>query len=187
MVRQSDEADLPRLMVAGLGGDAVAHKTLLGRLSGHLRAYFRKQLARANRGPFEAEDLLQEVLLAVHTQRHTYDPSQLFTRWLYAIARCKFFDFLRRTKAARKDLPIEGAAEVVADDDTVAADSAVDLSKLMAGLPAKARAAVQFVKLDGLSVSEAAARSGLSESAVKVSLHRGLKALALAIRKGGGS
>ncbi len=91
-------------MVGGLDGDAGAHKALLAKLSGHLRAYFKRHLARINRDPVEAEDLVQEVLIAVHTHRRTYDRSQLFTPWMHAIARYKFLDHLRRTKEFRKDI-----------------------------------------------------------------------------------
>lgn len=184
MDRQSDETELRGLMAASLDGDAVAYRTLLSRLSGRLRAYFKGHLARNSRGAVEAEDLVQEVLLAVHTRRHTYDRSQLFTPWLYAIARYKFLDYLRRTNASMKDVPIEEAAELMAHDDAAAADSRFDLDKLLEEVPPKMRQAIRHVKLDGLSVSEAAARSGMSESAVKVSVHRGLKALASLIGKG---
>ena len=77
------------------------------------------------------------------------------------------------------DVAIEDAEEVLADDDPSSVESALDLQKLLAHLSPKARQAIQFVKLDGLSVSEAAARSGMSQSAIKVSVHRGLRALSL--------
>jgi RNA polymerase sigma-70 factor, ECF subfamily len=182
---KSREHELRTLMVAGLDGDATAHRALLSRLSGHLRAYFKGRLARIGRGPVDAEDLVQEVLIAIHTRRHTYDPLQLFTPWVHAVARYKFLDYLRRTKASMKDVPIENAAAVVAHDDNAGVESAVDLGKLMARVSPKARQAIQYVKIDGLSVSEAAAKSGMSESAVKVSVHRGLRALALLINKVG--
>jgi RNA polymerase sigma-70 factor (ECF subfamily) len=177
---RSNEAELRDLMVAGLDGDAAAHKALLAKLSGHLRAYFKRHLARINRDS-EAEDLVQEVLIAVHTHRRTYDRSQLFTPWMYAIARYKFLDYLRRTKEFRKDVPIEEAEEIIARDDHAAVESTLDLEKLMARISPKARQAIRCVKLDGLSVAEAAERCGMSESSVKVSVHRGLKALALLI------
>ena len=60
---------------------------LLTQVSGRLRAYFMTRLAHAGLGAVESEDLVQEVLIAVHTRRHTYDPSQPFTPWLYGIAR----------------------------------------------------------------------------------------------------
>jgi RNA polymerase sigma-70 factor (ECF subfamily) len=87
------EPDLRALMISGLDGDAAAHRALLERLSSQLRAYFKGQLNRIGRGPVEAEDLVQEALIAIHTRRHTYDRSQLFTPWVYAIARYKFLDY----------------------------------------------------------------------------------------------
>jgi RNA polymerase sigma-70 factor, ECF subfamily len=180
---RSTEPELRALMIAGLNGDASAHKGLLEMLCNQLRAYFKGQLGRFNRGPVEAEDLVQEALIAIHTRRDTYDPSQPFTPWVYGIAHYKFVDYLRRTKTSIKDLPIEDAEEVTAQNDRAHVESSLDLEKLMAGLPTKVRQAIQYVKLDGLSVSEAAARCGMSESNVKVSVHRGLRALALQISK----
>jgi RNA polymerase sigma-70 factor, ECF subfamily len=181
---RSAEPELRILMLAGLDGDAAAHKALLKRLSAYLRAYFKGQLLRTGRGPADAEDLVQETLIALHTRRHTYDRSERLTPWVYAIARYRLIDFLRRTKASAMDVPLEEADDILAADDPSGVESALDLDKLMAQLKPKTRQAVQFVKLDGLSVSEAAARSGMSQSAVKVSVHRGLKALSLLVRKG---
>src|SRR6266571_6981362 len=179
----SSEPELRALMTAGLDGDAIAYKMLLERLSSQLRAYFKGQLNRLNRGPVEAEDLVQEALIAIHTRRHTYDRSQLLTPWVYAIARYKFVDYLRRSKISRTDVPIEDAEALTAYNDSAQVESNLDLDKLLAGISPKTRQAIQYVKLEGLSVSEAAARSGMSESAVKVAVHRGLKALATMITK----
>jgi RNA polymerase sigma-70 factor, ECF subfamily len=173
----SSEPELRSLMLAGLDGDAAAHKALLTRLSAHLRAYFKARLARIGMVAADAEDLVQETLIAIHTRRHTYDRSQPLTPWVYAIARYRLVDYLRRSKGSAMDVPIEEAEEVLANDDPSSVESGLDLAQLMARLSPKARQAIQFVKLDGLSVSEAAARSGLSQSAVKVSVHRGLRAL----------
>ncbi|HLW89687.1 MAG TPA: sigma-70 family RNA polymerase sigma factor [Roseiarcus sp.] len=180
---RSDEPELRALMLAGLDGDAAAHKALLARLAAILRAYFKGQFARIGRGAADAEDLVQETLIALHTRRHTYDRSQLLTPWVYAIARYRLVDYLRRTKASVADVPIEAAAGVLADEDPTAVDSTLDLMKLMAQLTPKTRQAIQLVKLDGLSVSEAATQAGMSESAIKVAVHRGLRALSLLVRQ----
>ncbi len=177
----TSEDELRELMKAGLEGDAAAHRSLLDRLSRHLRAYYKNRLSQIGRSASEAEDLVQEALIAIHTRRHTYDPAAPFTPWAYAIARYKLVDHLRRTKASLADIPIEAAGEVTAREDHVDTESTIDLGRLMAQLPAKMRNAIQHVKLDGLSVAEAAIRGGISESAVKVSVHRGLKALSAAI------
>jgi RNA polymerase sigma-70 factor (ECF subfamily) len=173
----ANEAELRALMRASLGGDATAYRTLLSRLSANLRAYYKGKLARIGRSATEAEDLMQEALMAIHTRRHTYDLAEALTPWVYAIARYKLIDHLRRTRASMADLSIEDAEEIMAQDDYVGTESANDLTKLMSKLPEKMRRAIQAVKLDGLSVAEAATQCGMSESAVKVNIHRGLKAL----------
>ena len=180
----SEERELKALMLAGLDGHATAYRALLARLSGHLRGYFKRQLIWIGRTPADAEDLLQETLIALHTRRNTYDRTQLLTPWIYAIARYRLIDFLRRVKASTEDLPIEDAPELLVVDDSAAVDSRLDLQKLMAHLAPKTRQAIQMVKVEGLSVSEASRRSGMSESAIKVSVHRGLKALSLIVGRG---
>jgi RNA polymerase sigma-70 factor (ECF subfamily) len=179
----AEEVELRALMFKGLDGDEASHRALLTKLSAYLRAYFKSQLARIGRGPSDAEDLVQETLIALHLRRHTYDRSQLLTPWVYAIARYRLIDFLRRTNAASRDVPVEEAEGVFTSDDVAAADRGRDLAKLLGRLSPKVRQAVQLVKLDGLSVNEAAARAGMSPSAVKVAVHRGLKALSLFVRE----
>ncbi|HZF35823.1 MAG TPA: sigma-70 family RNA polymerase sigma factor [Candidatus Angelobacter sp.] len=182
-IASSSESELQSLMIAAIRGDAVAYRTLLHRLSGHLRAYFKGRLSRVGRGPAEAEDLVQEALIAMHTRRHTYDPAKPFTPWVYAIARYKLIDHLRRMKLSSSDISIEDAPEIVARDDRASVESSLDLQKLLMRLPAKMRQAIQDVKVDELSVNEAATRSGMSESAIKMSVHRGLKALAELVQR----
>jgi RNA polymerase sigma-70 factor, ECF subfamily len=171
------ETELRALMIAGLKGDAAAHRALLTTLSGHLRSYYKRRLNRAGQGSEEVEDLVQETLIAVHTKRHTYDPEQLLTPWVYAIARYRLIDHLRKKRSAMTNIPIEDAEELITHDDQLASESSLDIEKLLSRLPNKARLAIQYVKLEGLSVVEAATRCGSSESAIKVNVHRGMKAL----------
>jgi RNA polymerase sigma-70 factor, ECF subfamily len=124
---------------------------------------------------------VQEALLAIHVRRHTYDSDEPLTPWVHAIARYKLIDHLRRTRASMAHVPLEEAGEVMARDDHAAAESAYDLHRLLSGLPERMRRAIQYVKLDGLSTAEAAGRCGVSASAVKVNVHRGLRALAASI------
>ena len=171
---------LHMLLVLGLAGDASAYHRFLKELSAHLRAYFRKRLFHR---PDDVEDLVQETLLAVHNQRHTYRPDQPLTAWVHAIARYKLIDLLR-SNAGREALtePLDDELEVFAASDTDAADAKRDLGKLLAGLPDRQRLPIMHVKLEGLSVVEAAQLTGMSESAIKIGVHRGLKALATQIR-----
>lgn len=177
------ESDLKALMTASLQGDSIAHRSLLTALSGHLRSYYKSRLLRSGRTAEETEDLVQEALIVIHTQRHTYDPEQPLTPWVYAIARYKLIDHLRRTRTTTADVPLENAEYILASDDNAAAESQLDLAKLFERLPERMRLSLQYVKLDGLSVAEAADRSGMSPSAVKVNIHRGLKILTALIAR----
>lgn len=167
--------------LAAQGGDDKAYAGCLRDLAAMLRAYFRKRLVWA---PDEAEDLVQETLIAVHNQRHTYDSRQPLTAWVHAIAKYKYVDLVRR-RAGRdaKHEPLDDDIEVFAASDHDAADAKRDLGKLLATLPERHRLPIECVKIEGLSVAEAAKRTGQSESAVKVNIHRGLKALAELIRR----
>ncbi|MBN8993011.1 MAG: sigma-70 family RNA polymerase sigma factor [Rhizobiales bacterium] len=177
------EIVLKALMLASLDGDAAAHRALLERLSSRLRAYYKGKLARMGRGVAEAEDLVQEAVLAVHFRRHTYDPAEALTPWVHGIARYKLIDFLRRTRTSWTDVPIEEADTIMAHDDNVGTESTYDVKRLMERLPKNMRCSIEAVKLEGLSIAEAAQRCGLSEPEVKVNIHRGLKALASLIAR----
>src|SRR5712671_4030304 len=169
------EVELKALMLASQDGNAASHRALLDRLSRRLRAYYKGKLARIGRGAAEAEDLVQEAVLAIHLKRHTYDPVEPLTPWVHAIARYKLIDFLRRTRTSSSDVPIDEADTIMAHDDNI------DVKRLMERLPKNMRCAIEAVKLDGLSVAEAAERCGMSEPGVKVNIHRGLKTLAALI------
>ena len=176
----ANENRLRDLLVRGLAGDAAAYHDFLKDLSTHLRAFFRKRLSSLSD---EVEDLVQETLLAVHNQRHTYDPGQPLTAWVHAIAKYKLVDLLRRR--AGRDLrndPLDDVLDILAHNDSDAAAARLDLAKLLERLPARQRLPIVHMKLDGLSVVETARVTGMSESAVKVGVHRGLKALAAMIR-----
>ena len=179
----ANEPELRGLMRAGLRGDAAAYRVLLSRLSANLRAYYKGRLGRIGRSATEAEDLTQDALMAIHTRRHTYDPEAPLMPWVHAIARYKLIDHLRQTKASMKDIPIEDAEDILAQDDHVGSESAYDLNRLLGELPEKMRRTIQMVKVEGLSVAEAASRCGMSGSAVKVSVHRGLKALVSSVAR----
>jgi RNA polymerase sigma-70 factor (ECF subfamily) len=122
--------------------------------------------------------------MAIHVKRQTYDPEQPFTPWLHAIARYKLIDYLRRTRASAANVSLEDAEEIIAHDDQDASESSLDLNHLLERLPPKVRAAIRYVKLEGLSVAETAARTRMSEAAVKVTVHRGMKALSALIARG---
>jgi len=159
-------------MLAGLAGEAGPYRRLLDELSGLLRAYYGRRCPPG----LDAEDLVQETLIAVHTRRATYDPRQPFTAWAYAIARYKLIDALRRARPHLR-APLEAADALFAPAGAEAAMAARDLERVLAALSPRTRELIRDVKVAGLSTREAAEKHGMTETAVKVAVHRGLKAL----------
>ena len=175
-VLHSRELQLQALLLRGLAGDAVAYREFLAALALHVRGFLQRRLAWR---PAEVEDLVQEVLLAVHNARHTYQAQQPLTAWVQAIARYKLADHLRNfARHEVRNIPLDDDAELFADSDAEPAEASRDLARLLEQLPARQRLPIVHVKLEGLSVEETACLTGLSASAVKVGIHRGLKALA---------
>lgn len=174
----SDEARLKALMLRGLAGEAQAHAALLSAMSGYLRGYFARRLGA---GAADVEDLVQDTLLAIHLKRETYDPSLPFTPWAYALARYKLLDHFRRA-GVRKSIPLEDAGDLLAQENPEEGAVRRDVSKLLGALPGRQRRLLEDVKLKGLSMEEAAARAGMSEGAVKVSVHRGMQAMIKKVR-----
>lgn len=178
-VLSARESELQALLLRGLAGDATAYRDFLAALALHVRAFLRRRLAQR---PAEVEDLVQEVLLAVHNARHTYQAQQPLTAWVQAIARYKLADYLRsyaRRDARHDELDDD---DLFASSDEEPCEARRDLGKLLAQLPDRQRLPIVHVKLEGLSVEETARMTGLSGSAVKVGIHRGLKALGKLIR-----
>lgn len=162
-------------MCEGLAGDAASYRALLTEIGRPLRRYFLRRLGRDRAA--DTEDLVQETLMAVHTRRETYDTAMPFTPWLHAIARYKLIDHLRRSYRDRT-VPIDEGTDLLADEGD-AIDSRLDAETVLAALPAKQRSMVRAVKLEGHSIADVATRTGLSPSAVKVTIHRSLRALGI--------
>ncbi len=161
-------------MLAALEGDAAAYRALLAELGKYLRAYFTRRLGTAYAS--HAEDLVQETLLAVHTRRMTYDRDRPFTAWLHAIAHHKFVDHVRR-HAIRPTVPLDDDAPVFATDDSGQATDRRDVDAVLSQVSDRTGDLIRRTRIEGATVAEAAAAHGMTETAAKVSIHRGLKAL----------
>ena len=167
------EAHLKQLMMRGLDGDAAAWRVLLSDIRGPLAAFFKRRLSGHEA---DAEDLVQDTLIAIHAKRATFDRAMPFSAWCYAIARYKLIDHLRR-QGRRATVPMDDMAEFLAPHTVE--DGAVrrDLTRVLSILPLRQRRLVEDVRIGGFSVAEAAARNGFTEGAAKVSVHRSMKAL----------
>ena len=166
------EPVLRELMISSQAGCAADYRRLLEAVKTRLGPYFRRRLADLS----AAEDLVQETLMAIHVKRDTYDPSQPFTAWAYAIARYKLIDHYRRHKL-RAHVPLD-EADFLGEPDAgfVAAEARMDVERMLDALP-EGQANLRLTKLEELSVAEAAERTRNGSSAIKVNVHRGLKAL----------
>jgi RNA polymerase sigma-70 factor, ECF subfamily len=173
------DAEWAGLMRAGLSGDESAYRQLLERLAPVLRGLARRRLG----GSADVEDVVQETLLAIHLKRHTWKTDQPFKPWLNAIARHKLIDVLRR-RGRRGEVPIEGLEDVLPDTPQAAETSQGELTRLVSRLDGRQLDVVRGISLDGDSISDTAARLGISEGAVRVTLHRGLRKLASLYRGG---
>jgi RNA polymerase sigma-70 factor (ECF subfamily) len=174
------ESGLKPLWARAQSGDEAAYRQALQRIAVRLRGYLRRRMQSL---PDDVEDLVQETLLALHLQRGTYRTEVPLSHWVLAIARHKLVDLWRRR--GRHEALHDPLDEL--DDDALprAADEGQarrDLGKLLEQLPQAQRQAIVLTKIDGLSVAEAAKRTGASESAIKVQVHRGLKRLARQVR-----
>ncbi len=164
-------------MIGGLDGDGACQARLLRALVPILEAFYRRRM-QDREG--DIDDLIQETLIAVHTRRATYDRDRLFSGWLFAIARYKMIDHFRK---AGRTCTMEGLEDIlVAEGFEDSSGARMDIDRLLDELPAKQAEAIRATRLEGLSVTEAAARANIGESDVKISVHRGLKALASRIR-----
>lgn len=129
--------------------------------------------------PSELDDLVQETLLSLHRKLASYDPERPFLPWLAAIARYKFVDHLRLAyRRAEDELSDEQLSAVDAEP---AITARISLDRLFEELPPAQCRAIELVKIEGRSISEASAATGQSESLIKVNIHRGLKRLAALI------
>jgi RNA polymerase sigma factor (sigma-70 family) len=160
------DSDWRALMMAAQSGHAGVYRRLLGEVGAWLHRYYVRRLPSAM-----VDDAVQEVLLALHEKRHTYDPSKPFGPWLAAIARYKWIDRLRAMRAASME---ELSDDLSVLDHGEAVQSARSLEVLLDKLKPAQAEAIRLVKLQGLSIEEAAVRTGQTISLVKVNIHRGL-------------
>jgi RNA polymerase sigma-70 factor (ECF subfamily) len=180
-----------RWMAAAQGGDATAYESLLVSLLPVLRAFVRRRGIDGS----EVEDVVQEVLLLIHRARHTWRPDRPFDPWMWAVTRNATTDALRRQgreRSRRDPVPDEigenqlaagAASERQSDPERLLASRELEprLSSAMGTLPAAQRQAVELLYVEQLSVAEAAARAGVTTTALKVRAHRGTRALRAAL------
>ena len=168
-------------MRAAMAGDAVAYRSFLEAVTPHLRAMVGKYAFQFGAPSSDIEDIIQEVLLAIHLKRSTWDLTRPLSPWLSAIVRNKLIDALRR-RGRRASVPLEDVAELIAAPEGRDHLQAYDLDRMINRLRGPQRDIVRAISMDGSSVQETASRLNMTEGAVRVALHRALRALAAAYR-----
>jgi RNA polymerase sigma factor (sigma-70 family) len=172
----ADEATLTRLAGLAQSGDKQAYAAMLTACRGWLLRYYHRKVP-----PEQIEDLVQDTLLSLHRKLASYDPSRPVIPWMAAIARYRFVDHLR--------IAYHNAADAIEDDMALAQDdepaltARLSLDRLFEALPDAQCRAIELVKIEGLSISEASTSTGQSESLIKVNIHRGLKRLSALIER----
>ncbi len=179
MTTAHSEEALKASMLLSLDGNEAAYRGLLTALRALLVGYYSRRMAAATKA--DMEDLIQETLLALHSRRSTYDRERPFTAWFFAIARYKLIDH-HRGRGGRMVAETELGEEIESDFSEDALTARMDVERLLDGLPPRQQELIRWVKLEGQSVADTASRIGQSESAVKVGVHRALKALGKKLR-----
>ncbi len=165
------------LMAAALAGNGGAYNRLLHEIRPWLHRYYARRLP-----PSMIEDAVQDMLIAVHQKRHTFEVGRPFRPWLGAIARYKWIDRLR-AMGRRQTVSLDDELfEPSVDGHEETVTSAIVLDELMSQLKPAQLSVIQLVKLKGYSIEEASAATGQSESLVKVNIHRGLAKLATIVQ-----
>ena len=176
------DTEWTELMRSANAGDQSAYHRLLKSVTPVLRAAARRGLVRAGQPPDQSEDIVQDILLAVHLKRHTWKPDAPFAPWLFAIARNKLIDALRR-RGGRVFVSIDDFSETLPDAQQEDTAPAHEVADHLNSLPARQREVLQSIAVNGASIKETAAKLAMTEVAVRVALHRGLSNLSSRVRE----
>jgi RNA polymerase sigma-70 factor (ECF subfamily) len=171
------EPDWTDLMRQAIAGNAAAYDSLLRDAAARLRPIVRRGLLRAGHSGTDAEDIVQEILIAVHLKRHTWDDTRPVGPWIRAIAHHKTIDALRR-HGNRHDLPIDDFADLIAAEEPRPSVADADVGRQLATLAPGQRQVIQAIAIEGLSIGEAASRFTMKPGTVRVALHRAIRSLA---------
>jgi RNA polymerase sigma-70 factor, ECF subfamily len=180
-VRETED-EWTSLMRLAISGDGAAYHRLLRAVTPVLRAGARRGLARAGQPVDQSEDIVQDILLAVHLKRHTWDTNAPFAPWLFAIARNKLIDALRR-RGRRVFVNIDDFAETIPDESAAETASPSEIAAQLQTLPPRQRDVLQSIAVESASIRDTAAKFAMSEGAVRVALHRALTSLTAKLRE----
>lgn len=178
----SREDEWAEALRAGLAGDSVAYRRFLESVTPFLRAIAIRRCAQLGASRSDAEDVVQDVLLAIHLKRGTWDPARPIGPWVATIVRNKVIDAFRR-RGRHIDVPIDDVIETLGAQETDHGPDRGTIERLVSRLKPAQRTIVMSISVEGISIKQTAERLKMTEGAVRVSLHRALKALAALYRE----
>ena len=170
------DVDWSILMARGQVGDRDSYRRLLEQITPYLRSV----AGKSHRNRSDVEDAVQDVLLTIHAIRETYDPTRPFGPWLLAIANRRIIDSLRkqgRRRLRERVLTLEHESMPIVQENVYEKLNDQQLDSALKGLSPGQRQAIELLKLKEMSLKDAAATTGLSIAALKVTTHRALKSL----------
>lgn len=176
------ELEWTALMIAASEGDAGAYSRLLAAITPAIRSAALRTCRQYGAPTSDVEDVVQETLLAIHLKRHTWRNGDPVGPWIRAIAKYKLIDALRR-RTRRREIDIEDFVDSLRSEECTELSSSGDVERLLAQLPARDQIIIRLVSIEGHSNREAGEKLGMSETAVRVALHRLLRRLAELLRK----
>ena len=171
----SDENRWSALMVNAQAGNESDYRQLLKELTGVIHNFLRRRFGNHH----FIEDCVQEALIAIHQARHTYDPHRPFRPWLFTIVRHKAIDTLRQQRTREKvvdQYKREQEIHTQAGNQSIS-ESEISEGRLLESLSMQHKEVLVLTKIIGFSIAEAAEKLGISESAVKVRVHRAIRKL----------
>lgn len=180
-VDAAEDRTWSHLMASAQAGDREAYRRLLTEITPYLRTLARHR----HRDVRDVEDSVQDILLTVHSIRHTYDPARPFKPWLVAIGRRRIIDRLRANRRGRlRETELTEEHETFSAPETNLHEAQSDgrlLHEAIESLPAGQREAIRLLKIEEKSLKQASVESGMSVAALKVSVHRAVKTLRILI------
>ena len=177
---KTQSSPLEALIKAANAGDKVAYGKFLSEVSVLIRRFLAKRMATD-----DVEDVLQEILTSIHKARHTYDGTRPGLPWVYAIARSRLTDYLRKHYASRSDkkVNIDDVEYFLEAPVTESHELPEYMEVALGDLPEKQQKIITLMHVEGYTAKEVGGQLGMSESAVKVAAHRAYKKMKIAIEE----
>lgn len=168
-------------MRLAIGGDEAAYRRLLTALAPAMRAMVHRAVGGSGQGSADVEDIVQEILLAIHLKRGNWDPSQPFRPWVFGLARHKIIDAHRR-RGRRIVVPLEDVEAMLEAAPAFSTEPQRDAERWLSRLGERDQAIVRAIAIQECSAADVSRSLGMQEGAVRVALHRALKKLAALAR-----